>query len=82
MMSRLESNRWIALLLAVVGGCSLASAAGKTEGGYAIVVSKATHGQAAWKKVVDALVAKHGGAVVQYGLQGRWDIDQGYGFLG
>jgi len=34
---------------------------------YAVVVSKATRADAAWKPVVDALVAKHQGAVVEYG---------------
>jgi len=33
---------------------------------YAVVVSKATRADAAWKPVVDALVAKHAAAVVEY----------------
>ena len=40
--------------------------AAKTAGSYAVVVSRATHGQAAWKKVVDALAAKHSAKVVLY----------------
>ncbi len=39
---------------------------GKASGSYAVVVSRATHGQAAWKKVVDALVAKRGAQVIVY----------------
>jgi zinc protease len=33
---------------------------------YAVVVSKATHGDTAWRQVVDALVKKHGATVIQY----------------
>jgi len=40
--------------------------AAKTEGGYLVVVSKATYALPEWKKVVDALVKKHDAKVVVY----------------
>ncbi len=53
-------------------------AGAEVVGGYAIVVSKATQSDPAWKQVVDALVAKHGGRVVIYddGVQGSLDVLQ------
>jgi zinc protease len=38
----------------------------ETPGGYAVVVSRPTLARPEWKRVVDALVAKHGGRVVPY----------------
>jgi len=56
--------------VAIVVGITCVSAgalsAGETAGGYVIVVSKATHGDAGWRKVVDALKTKHGAAVCEY----------------
>ena len=43
-----------------------AAATSLTEGGYAVVVSKATNDDPQWKAVVDALVAKHGATVIVY----------------
>ena len=54
---------WVVGLMAMLCGESHAAA---VEGGYAIVVSRATHGDGPWRRVVDALVAKHAGRVVVY----------------
>jgi zinc protease len=45
---------------------TLTARGAKTEGRYAVVVSNATFAKADWRKVVDALQAKHGAAVHQY----------------
>ncbi|MBT3199070.1 MAG: hypothetical protein HN350_04050 [Phycisphaerales bacterium] len=56
------------MVLVVVATLMLADPcrAGKTPGGYQIVVSKATYAQADWRKVVDTLKTKHGAEVTQY----------------
>jgi hypothetical protein len=45
---------------------TISPAAGPMEGGYAVVVSKATNDDPQWAKVVQALVAKHQAKVVTY----------------
>ena len=45
---------------------ALASPSFAAEGGYTIVVSKATHDDAKWKPVVETLVKKHEGEVLTY----------------
>jgi len=50
----------------LVGVLAAGAWGAEAAGGYAVVVSRATRGQAAWKKVVDALAAKHGAKVVLY----------------
>ena len=45
---------------------SAVAAAEKKPGGYVVAVSKATHAKADWRKVVAALVAKHGADTVVY----------------
>ena len=42
------------------------AAAAVTEGGYSVVVSKATRDDPQWKTVVDALMAKHGAKVIVF----------------
>ncbi len=51
-------------VVSVVFPRSLQAAA--PQGGYAVVVSKATAGDAAWREVVDALAAKHKAEVIEY----------------
>ena len=46
--------------------CAVCPAAETPPDGYAVVVSRATHGKPGWRKVVDALKAKHRGQVVVY----------------
>ena len=65
------NTRRIGLMCAaIIVGLTCVSAgtvfAGETAGGYLIVVSKATHGNADWRKVVDALKTKHGADVCEY----------------
>ncbi len=55
----------VLIVAAITRSCGLASAA-KTQDRYAVVVSSATFADAEWRKVVDALVAKHGATVHQY----------------
>jgi len=45
---------------------ALPARAAKTKGGYVVVVSSATFAKADWRKVADALEAKHGAIVCQY----------------
>jgi len=51
----------IALLL-----LAIAQTAAAGQPSYTVVVSKATHGDAGWSKVVDALVKKHAAKVIVY----------------
>ena len=55
--------------LAAVMAISLAAPCpgAKTPGGYVVVVSKSTYARDDWRKVVDALKARHGAEVCQYG---------------
>lgn len=57
-------NRWLLPMLAVGFACWPAAAG--AEGGYAVVVSKATLADAPWKAVVDALVEKHRATTIVY----------------
>ena len=52
------------LLLAVTGVCNLTTV--HAESDYVVVASKATIQDPAWKKVADALLQKHQGALVTY----------------
>jgi hypothetical protein len=54
-------------LLYSVTFATLACPAIAADGGYSIVVSKATRNDPAWRPVVAALVAKHHGQVIEYG---------------
>lgn len=54
----------LAVLLGLLVSASASDAA--PPPGYAVMVSKATAADAAWKEVVEALVKKHGAEVVQY----------------
>jgi len=62
----MERSAWcsLAVLLGLVVSASAADAA--PPPGYAVVVSKATAADGAWKEVVEALVKKHGAEVVHY----------------
>ncbi len=56
-----------AMISIVLLACLVTNAgAAVTEGGYSVVVSKATHDDPRWKSVVDALVAKHGATVIVF----------------
>ena len=57
------SSRWLALTLTFFAAGPIAA---ETPGGYAVVVSRETFNRPDWKRVVDTLVAKHGGRVVAY----------------
>jgi hypothetical protein len=57
------ATRWLTLTL-----IAAMPVAAETPGGYAVVVSRETLNRPDWKKVVDALVAKHGGRVVAYDM--------------
>jgi zinc protease len=59
------ATRWLALTLTLTL-IAAGPLAAETPGGYAVVVSRETLNRPDWKKVVDALVAKHGGRVVAY----------------
>jgi len=59
----LRAGLAVVVVLALAGPC----AAGKTAGGYVVVVSKATYDKDDWRKVVDALKARHGADVCRYG---------------
>ena len=53
-------------LLLVPALAWLAASALPAAGSYAVVVSKATHADAQWRGVVDALLKKHDGTLVAY----------------
>lgn len=54
----------VAATVALVTSVGQPAAAVALEGGYAVVVSKQTYGDAQWKAVADALVAKYGGKLL------------------
>jgi zinc protease len=54
------------LLLTLLMNHAARASEGSHGGGYAIVVSEATHADAGWQSVVGALVKKHHGKVVTY----------------
>jgi zinc protease len=56
----------VTLAVLLVALSALPARAAKTEGGYVVVVSSATFAKADWRKVADALTAKHGAIVCQY----------------
>jgi len=56
--------KYIALFAVLAAGS--AGGAPRPGGGYAVVVSRATHEQTAWREVVDALVRKHGAKTILY----------------
>ena len=65
------ARRWVDVLrvaLAVAAAVAIAAPAraGKTPGGYTVVVSEATCARADWRKVADALAARHGADVCRY----------------
>ena len=56
-----------AMLSVAILACLVSAAqAAITEGGYSVVVSKATHNDPQWRAVVDALVVKHGAKVIVF----------------
>jgi len=67
----------VALVLGLSGAAwakaDAATAPAKTA--YVVVVSRATHQQADWKKVVDALVQKHSAKVIEYDEQVTETLD-------
>jgi zinc protease len=54
------------LALCLPAFSSLATDAAPLDGGYAVVVSKATAADDAWKKAVDALVQKRAAKIIEY----------------
>ena len=56
---------WAACAALMTSFATAGQAAG-AEGGYCIVVAKATHDDPQWKPVVDALVVKHQGTVITF----------------
>lgn len=54
------------LCLMVLGCCVASTALAEDAPGYVVVVSNKTQGDAAWSKVVDALVAKHQAKVLTF----------------
>lgn len=54
------------LSMVLVVGLAMVAVAVVTEGGYGVVVSKATLNDSRWKAVVDALVAKHEAQVIVF----------------
>jgi zinc protease len=61
------SVRTVAAVLALAGWWAVTPCpAGETQGGYAVVISRATLDRPDWKAVADALVARHGGRVIAY----------------
>jgi hypothetical protein len=67
----------ISLIVLYGGNRSHAADGGAAQGGYAVVVSKATQADADWQPVVDALVAKHAATVIWYSA----DVDESLGEL-
>ena len=64
-------GRWFNVMRAALAAAVLLSPAapcraGKTEGGYVVVISDATYAKADWRKVADALAAKHGADLCRY----------------
>ena len=55
---------WVLLAVRLSAGEAPGVAVTAGKGSYAVVVSAATHGQAEWKAVVDALAAKHQATVI------------------
>lgn len=62
-----RTKRLSVLLPVIFTGLLTCSATSKVSAAdYAIVVSKTTYADAGWKKVVQALVKKHGGELIRY----------------
>ncbi len=65
MTSQFSDGVFLVLFAAI--GFQIGSGAVAAEPAYAVIVSRETAGDGEWKRVVDALVAKHRAAVITYG---------------
>jgi len=62
----MERLAWCSVMVLTASVVSASAADTAPLPGYAVVVSKATAEDAAWKEVVEALIKKHGADVVRY----------------
>ena len=59
--------KWFAAIVFAAGAGVTAGNVSADEGGYCVVVSRATESDPQWKSVVETLVAKHAAEVLSYG---------------